>query len=182
MTFLSTGLASCQTKSIKTIFVSNQKDTATRLKETKIYRLKKQTINSDFDYSKLDNMDDSIKDTLNLKNLMPIFAPINGQYKYFQFISTFQGEAYNGGDGPILIKDFHDILIIKTDNENKILDAYQYTLEWAEMPSEYDLFQSSTKGLTLTDNMNITSLKLTRTYYWDDKNKLHKDGGVIKLK
>jgi len=57
-------LASCQTKQpVKTIFTSAQTDTATGLGQTKIYKLKKKTINSDFDYSKLDDIDGSIKDT-----------------------------------------------------------------------------------------------------------------------
>ena len=61
--FLITGVVSCQPKPVKKIFISNQIDSATGLKETKIYKLKEQTINSDFDNSKLNNIDDNIKDT-----------------------------------------------------------------------------------------------------------------------
>jgi len=180
--YLPIGLVSCQTKPLKIVFVSNQQDTATELNQTKIYKLKKKATNADFDYSKLNNIDENIKDTLNLRNLMPIFNPIDGQYNYFQFIATFKGKAYNGGDGPILIKDFHDILIIKTDNKNEIIDAFQYTLEWAEMPCQYDLFKSSSKKLILADNLEIASFKFIRTDYWDEKDKFHRDGGLIKLK
>src|SRR5690606_9680859 len=137
-TTLLTGLASCQTKPVKTVFETTQKDSATKLNETKIYILQKETENSDFNYSKLDDIDGNKMDTLNARNLMPVFEPISGQYKYYQFLSTFVGEGYNA-DGPPLFKDFHDILIIKTDNENKIIDAYQYTLEWAEPPLQYDV-------------------------------------------
>jgi hypothetical protein len=180
-TILLARLASCQTKPVKTIFEKTQKDTATKLNETKIYILQKETENSDFNYSKLDDIDGNKMDTFNVRNLMPIFEPVSGQYKYYQFLSTFEGEGYNS-DGPPLFKSFHDILIIKTDNENEIIDAYQYTLEWAEPPLKYDMFKSSVKNISLTNNMDINELKFIRTYSWSDDNKVLKESGIIKLK
>ncbi|MDD4150347.1 MAG: hypothetical protein PHE33_09980 [Bacteroidales bacterium] len=171
---------SCQTKPIKTIFQTVETDTATKLNETKKYILKKQTENSDFNYSKLTDIDGNIQDTLNVKNLMPIFEPVCGQYNYYQFISTYVGQAYNF-DEPPLFKDFHDILIIKTDDKNKIIDAYQYTLEWSESPLQYDVFVSSAKNIILTNDMNIAELKFKRTYSWSDDNKELKESGIIKL-
>jgi hypothetical protein len=172
-------LASCQTKkSVKTIFTSIQKDTATELNQTKIYKLKKKTINSNFDYSKLVNIDGNIKDTVNLKNLMPIFEPISGNYNYYQFIATFKGQ---GHDFQEVEEYFHDILIIKTDNDNKIIDAYQYTLEWADPPLQFDLYKSDIKNLTLKTDLDISALKLTRTYFWDEKDRIHKESGRLKL-
>ena len=181
LAFLLAGSVSCQTKSVRTVFSSTQIDTATGLKEQKIYLLKKQTTNSDFDYSKLNNIDHNIEGHRNIENLIPIFEPIGGQFNYFRFIATFKDEAYNGGDGPILIKDSHDILILKTNNENKIIDAYQYTLEWAEPPSNYDLFKSSAKNLALTDNLDISTLKFIRTgnLY---KGEILNESGKVKLK
>ena len=158
--------------------MSTKNDTATGLKETKIYKLKKKTTNSDFDYLKLDDIDGNIKDTLNLRNLMPIFEPINGHYTYYQFISTFKGMVCCDGEG---FKDFHDILIIKTDNENKIIDAYQYTLEWAEPPLQFDLYKSDTKNATLTNGLDISALKLTRKDYWDEKDRIYKESGRLRL-
>lgn len=177
MTFTFSQLASCQTKqSVKTIFISAQKDTATGINDTKIYKLKKKAINSDFNYSKLNDIDGNLKDTLNLRNLMPIFEPISGHYNYYQFIATFKGHSFQEVD-----KDFHDILIIKTDNENKIIDAYQYTLEWAEPPLQFDLYKSDIKNLTLKTDLDISSLKLTRKDFWDDKDRIHKESGRLKF-
>jgi len=59
-----------------------------------------------------------LRTPLNLKNLMSIFDPVSGHYTYYQFIATFKGHSFQEAD-----KDFHDILIIKTDKENKIVDA-----------------------------------------------------------
>lgn len=112
---------------------------------------------------------------------MPIFEPVSGQFKYYQFLSTFVSQAYNP-DGPALLKDFHDILIIKTDNDNKIIDAYHYTLEWAELPLQYDVFKSSAKDIYLTKNIDINQLKFIRTYSWSDSNNELKENGIIKLK
>ncbi|MCO5260776.1 MAG: hypothetical protein M9916_11575 [Crocinitomicaceae bacterium] len=111
---------------------------------------------------------------------MPIFEPVNGEFKYYQFVSTFIGQAYNS-DGPPLFKEFHDILIIKTDNENKIIDAYQYTLEWAEPPLQYDVFKSSAKNILVTNNLDLTELKFIRTYSWSEDNKTMNENGIIKL-
>ena len=176
MTIISLGFISCQTRPVKIVFVSTQNDTATELKETKIYKLKKKTINSDFDYSKLNDIDGNIKDTLNIKKLMPIFEPINGHYNYYQFISTFKGHSFQEVD-----KDFHDILIIKTDNENKIIDAYQYTLEWAEPPLQFDLYKSDIQNIILKNDLDIHALKLTRKDYWDEKDRVHKESGRLRL-
>jgi hypothetical protein len=176
-TTLLAGLSSCQTKAVTTVFETTQKDTATKLNETKFYILKKRTENSDFNYSKLDDIDGNKMDTLNVRNLLPVFEPVSGHFNYYQFLATFKGESYDGG-----IKDFHDILIIKTDTENKIIDAYQYTLEWAEPPLQYDVFKSSIKNISLTNNMDINQLKFIRTYSWSDNNKELKESGIIKLK
>lgn len=178
---LLTGFASCQTKPIKLVFETTKKDTATKLNEKKIYILKKQTENSDFNYSKLDDIDGNKINKLNVGNLMPIFEPVSGQFKYYQFLSTFVSQAYNP-DGPALLKDFHDILIIKTDNDNKIIDAYHYTLESAELPLQYDVFKSSAKDIYLTKNIDINQLKFIRTYSWSDSNNELKENGIIKLK
>lgn len=89
------GFACCQNKTIKIEFESTDEDSATKLGETKVYILKKVATNSDFNYLKLNDIDSNIENIRNTQNLMPIFEPINGQYKYFQFLSTFVGEAYN---------------------------------------------------------------------------------------
>ncbi len=179
ITFILICFVSCKSKPVKTIFISTQNDTASGIKETKIYRLKKETINSDFDYSKLNNIDDNIKDTLSVKTAMQIFEPVPGQYKYYQFIATYKAPVCCDGIG---FKDYHDILIIKTNKENGIIDAYQYTLEWAEPLPQYDMYKSPIKGLALTNNMDISKLKLVRTEYWNDKNRLFNEPGIIRLK
>ena len=178
---ITVGLNSCHSQNVQTVFETNEIDSATELNETKIYKLKKQTTNSDFNYSKLNKIDKHKIETLNIRNLMPVFEPVSGQFNYFQFVATFKGEGYNYGDASI-IKNFHDILIIKTDSENNILDCYHYTLEWAEIPLQYDVFKGSAKNVKLTDSLEISKLQLLRTYSWSEDNKELKDNGKISLK
>lgn len=181
LTILSSGVCSCQTKTLRIVYQSSQKDHPTELHEAQIYRLRKQAVNADFNYFKLNNIDDHIKDSTSLRQ---IFEPVNGTYNYYQFVSTFNGRAliFPGDDLKDSVKTFHDILIVKTNRENKIIEAYQYTLEWAERPCQYDLFKSSISNIPLTDNMNIDGLKFVRTEYWDTNDKFLRDKGTIKLK
>ena len=173
----SKGFCQSQNQSLKIVFETKSKDIATELNKTKIYILKKKAINADFNYSGLNDMESYIMDTIKTANVMPVFEPINGQFDYYQFIATFKGESYEGG-----IKDFHDILIIKTDKENKIIDAFQYTLEWAESPIQYDLFKSSVNNVILTNDLDIKLLKFRRTYSYDGDDMELSENGVIKLK
>lgn len=75
---------------------------------------------------------------------------------YYQFVATFKGETmvFPKENLPP-IKDFHDVLIIKPDDKNRIIDAYQYTTEWAEYPLDYDLFRLGQTELTLKDSLSI---------------------------
>lgn len=181
LVIITTEFASCQTKPLKILFEITQLDTATGLEKTKIYKLIKQAENADFDYPKLDDITAAITDTLTLRNVMPIFEPVNGQYNYYQFIATFKGKGYNGDQLP-KIEDFHDILIIKTKNDGEVVDAYQYTLEWSEVPLQYDLYKSSVKGIVLANNLDILKLRFVKTYGGSEDNQMLKENGNIKLK
>ena len=175
---LTTGLP-CQSQTFRTVFETSKKDRATEQNALKVYRLKKYAINADFNYSKLEELK---KDTLDRRNIKSLFEPVSGQFSYYQFIATFKGK---GGGYPLIIKDFHDILIVKTDKNNKIIDAFQYTLEWGECPCDYDLYRLSAKDIKLTDNMDISKFKFLQTYDcelvgWEKEE--FNENGIIKLK
>lgn len=173
-------LVSCKSKQKEIVHEIKTEDKATGLNEPKIYKLKKQLINADFDYSKLDDIDNNYGLFHKPKKRISAFEPKNGKYNYYQFIATFKGSSYNGG-APTSIKEFKDILIIKTNNENQIIDAYQYTLEWSEPPFQYDVYKASAKHLKLTDHLMLESLQLKRTYSRNENNTLSNEKGIIKL-
>lgn len=171
---------SCQNKPVMTIYSSTKKNTAAKLNAPKIYVLQQIADNADFNYSKLEDLDASIHE-VHSKNQMQIFEPISGSYRYYQFLSSFIGQAYSD-IGPPLFQEFHDVLIVKTDRSNTIIDAYQYTLEWAEPPHQYDLYKSSAQNITLVNDLSISKLKFKRTYNWRKEDDELLEGGEIQLK
>ena len=158
---------------------------------TKVYKLKSVTKNADFDYEQLQNFDA-------LQDVEKAFKPmIEGDYKVFTFIATFKGldiwfppEVDKDGNR-ILTKQeeekrnrkktFHDILIVKTNLKNEIIDAYQYTLEWAEPQLSYDLFRSTNKNQKLTNGLSIEKLKFYSTQI-DRKKEPLEEKGIVRLK
>jgi hypothetical protein len=89
-------------------------------------------------------------------------------------MATFQGLSFTNRE-----KEFHDVLIVKTNQDNKIVDAYQYTLEWAEPPSACDLFKSSCKNLSLTNKMSVEKLKLVRQGCTDGSKQPFTEQGIV---
>jgi len=92
-----------------------------------------------------------------------VFKPINGDFIIYNFIKTFRGESYTGET-----KTFHDLLILKIDKEsNKIIDGFQYTKEWAEMPPSTDLYRLTNKSITIDKIINIKDLEFKNLDYFE---------------
>jgi hypothetical protein len=104
------------------------------------------------------------------------FNPIRGKYTVYVFIAVFRGISYNQQE-----KDFHDILVIKTDRKKKILEAYQYTLEWAEMPFTSDLYQARAKGIILKNGLAVEKMKFLNIDQQDGMEKELKEAGILLL-
>ncbi|OAQ42378.1 hypothetical protein A5893_04515 [Pedobacter psychrophilus] len=169
-----------QKKSIEIIYYSKSQDKPTNIDEEKVYVLKKKALNADFDTTRLFKIDSIKKTCSTIKN---IFEPINGVYNYYQFISTHLGRklVFPGENLKDSLMIGHDILIIKTDNENKIIDAFQYTLEWGEYPLQSDLYRSTINGLKIKNHLKIEQFKFvsTENNLFEDN---FEDGRVIWLK
>lgn len=178
---LSLGFCSCQSETLRIVFSSQHYDEPTGFHEGQIYKLKKQAVNADFNMPQLHNIDHFRKDSTSLRK---IFEPVSGRYNYYQFVATFKGQGmiFPGDDLKDSIQTFHDILIVKTNSENRIIDAFQYTLEWAEYPCQYDLFRATNLSLPLTDNMDISLLNFLRTESEFIKNDVLKQKGIVRLK
>ena len=124
--------------------------------QIKQYKLIAKTNNADFDYPKLNNIDNFLNDSSDIRQA---FKEIEGDFIVYQFEAEFIGESYKG-----ISEYFHDILIIKTDVKNLIIDAFQYTLEWNEPPFQYDLYRSTINNFELKNNFELDRLKMSRTY------------------
>lgn len=134
------------------------------------------TENADFNYSLLNKFNSKMEAYNSLDSASVFFRPVNGVYKYYKFIATYKGLAYRN-----TIQDLHDILILKTDQEHYIIDAYQYTLQWREYPFTSDLYLLTNKGIRLTNQLNLNQLRMKRVYNYNE-NYILDDEGKIFLK
>lgn len=142
----------------------------------KNYLVVDSSYNSDFNYKMLNAMDSLIEASRKWPDADRFFLPVPGKYKYYRFNARFKGVSYDNS-----IKDFNDVLIIKTDSVNTIIDAYQYTLEWAEYPFTTDLYRISNNAVRLVDKLNVDSLRMGKITDYEN-GKLLKDNGIIFLK
>ncbi|MDQ3683365.1 MAG: hypothetical protein M3352_09880 [Bacteroidota bacterium] len=138
--------------------------------QTKKYKLIAKTENTDFNYKALKNID-NVETREARRN---IFNPIKGKFIVYVFIATFIGLSFDNTE-----KEFHDILIVKVNKEQKITDAYQYTLEWTEPPYSYDLYRARVKGVALTNQLSIDILKFRKLKYYKKKKRELNEQGVL---
>ena len=73
-------------------------------------------------------------------------------------------------------EQINDIMIIELNQDNLILNALQYTEEWAELPLAVDLFKSTAKGLSLKPNLDVNLMKFVPAVTIDTGSRPH---GVI---
>lgn len=142
--------------------------------QTREYKLLDKTNDADINHQ-LFVMLDTAKPGISL--MENVFKPVSGKFVVYRLLLIYQGMSFTNKQ-----KEFHDILIVKTNKDNKILDAYQYTLEWAEMPLDTDLFRSTNKNVYLTDEMSIDKFMFERIWDYDSNDRKLKDKAIIKLK
>lgn len=151
---------------ILTFFICNR----TVFAQAKEYKLISRTENADFNYNSLAFIDTTT--TRGTRRI--VFDPVRGKYTVYFFMATYKGLSYNNTE-----KEFHDILVVKTDGKQKILDAYQYTLEWAEPPFSYDLYKAKGKGLTLINQLSVEKFLFCRVNYYKESDSKLKETGVL---
>jgi|GEM_PF-2164050 len=105
-----------------------------------------------------------------------IFKPTKGKYTVYRFVAKYVGSSFTGK-----LEEFNDLLIVKTDRNRKIIDAFQYTLEWTDNP-DIDLYRSKCRGIYLTDKMNISEFKFKRAKYEESNDRQLLDSGVVEFK
>ena len=172
---------------------------------TKVYKLKSVTKNADFDYERLRTFDEFDEN----KEIENAFKPLeNGKFTVYEFIAIYKGKEHWIPDGQrsldtlpkykvdkngyrILTKEelkkmnkitnFHNIIIIKTNSKNIIVDAYRYFLEWADVFPSDELYNSSVKNQKLVDGFSVQKLKFYRVRENFPKEFLN-EKGIIRLK
>jgi hypothetical protein len=144
--------------------------------QTKKYVLVSETVWSDFNYKSLNNFNEAVSALKDTRFVKKVFTHVKGKFKVYTFIATYKGRSFDGKR-----KNFHDIIILKTDDKSTIIDGYQYTLEWAEFPLSYDLFKSTAKDIKLANALPVSKLKFTRTDHFEGRENLLNEPGVLYL-
>lgn len=153
------------------IAVFPQENTFINRTPHKEYQLIKHESDANFNMNALNIFMETGEIPKHLNSIKAIFEAVPGNDTYYQFMAAYQGESFTGQT-----KIFHDILIIKTDKSGIILDAFQYTLEWAEPPLDYDLYRSTQHAVKLKDGLDLSLLKFKNPA---DNRVLTENGAVI---
>lgn len=122
-------------------------------KEADLSRPSEVITNADLDYQFLNNID-SITPPYPSGGKYQIgdLPTVKGKYTVHKYLVEYAGRSAEGGKSR-----FHDLIILKLDNDKKILDAYKYTLEWTDSPS-LALYRTRTKGLYLKPGLKLKDL------------------------
>jgi len=130
-----------------------------------IYHLTEVKPNSDIDQKFVDNIDRvSLPFPKDSSFQIGDIPTVRGKYTIYKFINAFEGMGTFGE------KIFHRLLVIKTDKNRKIIDAYLHTLEWIDSPS-INLYRLTAKGLDLEEGINIRAFGFTNS----EKRKINQD-------
>jgi|GEM_PF-205105 hypothetical protein len=132
--------------------------------DEKNYVLVTNKINTDFNYKLLDDFEETFSGLIKENNSRElVFNPVNGKYHYYKFVATYKARGiYPDGDPAKPEQTFHNILILKTDDYQKIVDGYHFVLEWSEKPLSYPLFRVKATDLTLQEGLSLKQLNLKR--------------------
>ncbi|WP_457128402.1 hypothetical protein [Mucilaginibacter sp. HD30] len=142
--------------------------------QIKVYKIVDRIENADIDYKKLDHLN-SLGAGYHL--LDKAFKPQKGRFTVYRFICTFKGLSHETEKQKV----FHDLIILKTDKKNNIVDGYQYTLEWVEVPFTFDLYRIAKKDKKLTDGLDIKNLVFTRVGDLQTQSQVLGETGVLHL-
>lgn len=143
--------------------------------QSKNYNLQEKATNSDINYNLFELFSESkIYENNGMKKA---FSPTTGDYTVYTFIAEYKDLSFTGTK-----KLFHDYLILKVEPKTgKILDGFQYTLEWSEPPAISDLYQVTKREITLVDKLSLDSLdmRIVKSNYSQGRKTQLADHGII---
>lgn len=119
------------------------------------YRLTETLPDRDFDYAWIDDIDSVVPPyPAGGRYQIGDLKTVGGRYTIYKFIREYEPHS-RSDESPA---KFHDLLLVKTDVERNVLDAYHYTLEWSDSPS-LDLERASAAGLRLKRPLSVADFK-----------------------
>jgi hypothetical protein len=119
-----------------------------------VYHLFEIEKNVDFDHKKVDDIDSLVSPyPANSSFQIGDLPTRRGKFTIYKFLNIFMGESRLGRN-----KLFHNLLAVKTDRDMNVIDAYHYTLEWEDMPSN-NLYKMTAKNISLTNEISVKEFK-----------------------
>lgn len=99
-------------------------------------------------------------------DIFEAFKPIKGTFTVYTFIKEFEGTSkqYFESENPDTLIKLHNILIIKTNEKDEILDAFHYLMENCERPGQSNLFRTFVTEKNITDIKTLTDLEFMLEY------------------
>jgi hypothetical protein len=123
------------------------------------YKLLQTYEKADINYRSMDTMSYWPVEKPYYQSMLKGFKPKKGKYTVKTFLWTRNDcdlkYEQNGNT-------CHEFIILKLDKKGKVIDGYQYTLEWAEMPLNVDLHRVTKKGVLLKDGMPVSAFGFKR--------------------
>ncbi len=113
------------------------------------YYLYSVTQKSDINYSMISKLDSFPKGRVKLKNE---FYPVPGDYTVARFLSF----SYDQGMESSF--ETNNVLILKIDENKRLVDGYLYSLQWAEVPVSQALLRITNNKNKIKNRLSISSL------------------------
>lgn len=134
------------------------------------YYLYSVTQKSDINYGMISKLDSFPVGRVKLKNE---FYPVPGEYTVARFLSF----SYERGKESS--SETNNVLILKIDENKRIIDGYIYCLQWAEVPVSQALFRITNNKIKIKNRQSISSLFTYKTNNANGKMKRHKGFLVV---
>jgi len=121
--------------------------------EPLVYQIKAVYQKSDFNQKAIERYQKREVEWNDTGEVLKLFKPVKGKYKVILFMATGYGLLHERDKGI-----FHNILILKVDKNDEILDGMEYVLEWAEVPTAARLLRATKTGVKLKKGLPISQL------------------------
>ena len=113
------------------------------------YYLYSVTQKSDINYSMISKLDSFPIGRVKLKNE---FYPVFGDYTVLRFLSFSYGQGMESSF------ETNNVLILKIDENKRLVDGYLYSLQWAEVPVSQALLRITNNKIKIKNRLSISSL------------------------
>ena len=80
------------------------------------------------------------------------FYPVSGDYTVLRFLSFSYGQGMESSF------ETNNVLILKIDENKRLVDGYLYSLQWAEVPVSQALLRITNNKIKIKNRLSISSL------------------------